>query len=103
MADNNIPAVIDTAEALTAKLAAMRQAQRTFAAYTQEQVDRQVGIIASVCALLAGEDINVLNISQSVLQEYFVMVMLVDLSGCQTAITEISGRLDNIGREISFP
>ncbi len=40
MADNNIPAVIDTAEALTAKLAAMRQAQRTFAAYTQEQVDR---------------------------------------------------------------
>jgi len=40
MADNNIPAVIDTAEALTARLAAMRQAQRTFAAYTQEQVDR---------------------------------------------------------------
>ena len=39
MADNNIPAVIDTAEALTARLAAMRQAQRTFAAYTQEQVD----------------------------------------------------------------
>ena len=40
MADNNIPALIDTAEALTAKLDAMRQAQRTFAAYTQEQVDR---------------------------------------------------------------
>lgn len=59
----------------------------------------QVGIIASVCALLAGEDINVLNISQSVLQEYFVMVMLVDLSGCQTAITEISGRLDKAGQE----
>lgn len=40
MADNNIPAVIDTAEALTEKLAAMRQAQRTFATYSQEQVDR---------------------------------------------------------------
>jgi acetaldehyde dehydrogenase/alcohol dehydrogenase len=40
MADNNIPAVIDTAEALSARLAAMRQAQRTFAAYSQEQVDR---------------------------------------------------------------
>ncbi len=40
MADNNIPAVIDTAEALTAKLTAMRQAQRTFATYSQEQVDR---------------------------------------------------------------
>ena len=40
MAENNIPAVIDTAEALAAKLEAMRQAQRTFAAYSQEQVDR---------------------------------------------------------------
>ena len=59
----------------------------------------QVGIIASVCALLAGEDINVLNISQSVLQEYFVMVMLVDLSGCQTSIVELSGRLDQAGQE----
>lgn len=39
MADKNTPIVIDTAEALTAKLTAMRQAQRTFAAYSQEQVD----------------------------------------------------------------
>ncbi len=40
MADNNIPAIIDTAEALAEKLAAMRQAQRTFATYSQEQVDK---------------------------------------------------------------
>ena len=59
----------------------------------------QVGIIASVCSLLAGEDVNVLNISQSVLQEYFVMVMLVDLSGCQTSIVELSGQLDRAGQE----
>ena len=39
MAENNIPNVIDSAEALAAKLEAMRQAQRAFAAYTQEQVD----------------------------------------------------------------
>ena len=39
MAENNIPTVIDSAEALAAKLEAMRQAQRAFAAYTQEQVD----------------------------------------------------------------
>ena len=35
MADNNIPAIIDTAEALTEKLAAMRQAQRAFSTYSQ--------------------------------------------------------------------
>ena len=40
MADNNIPAAIDTAEALAEKLTAMRRAQRTFAAFSQEQVDR---------------------------------------------------------------
>ena len=40
MADNNIPAIIDTAEALAEKLAAMRQAQRAFATYSQEQVDK---------------------------------------------------------------
>ncbi len=40
MMENRSPAVIDTPEALTAKLEAMRQAQRVFAHYTQEQVDR---------------------------------------------------------------
>ena len=59
----------------------------------------QVGIIASVCALLAEHGVNVLNISQSVLQEYFVMVMLVDLSGCRDSIVELGGRLDKAGQE----
>ena len=40
MADHNISALIDTAEALAAKMDAMRQAQRAFAAFSQEQVDR---------------------------------------------------------------
>ena len=36
----NIPAVIDNAEALEAKMAAMKEAQKLFATYTQEQVDK---------------------------------------------------------------
>ena len=40
----------------------------------------KVGITAAVCALLAQHSINILDISQTVLQEYFTMVMLVDLS-----------------------
>ena len=39
MAVTNVPAVIDNVEALAAKMEAMRQAQRVFATYTQEQVD----------------------------------------------------------------
>ena len=40
----------------------------------------QVGIIAAVCALLSEHKVNVLDISQTVLQEYFTMIMLVDAS-----------------------
>ena len=41
----------------------------------------KVGITAAVCALLAQHSINILDISQTVLQEYFTMVMLVDSPG----------------------
>ena len=38
--ENNIPAIIDTPEVLEAKIAAMKEAQKIFATYTQEQVDK---------------------------------------------------------------
>ncbi|MCD7765402.1 MAG: aldehyde dehydrogenase family protein, partial [Lachnospiraceae bacterium] len=38
--ESNIPDIIDTAEALEAKMAAMKEAQKIFATYTQEQVDK---------------------------------------------------------------
>ena len=41
-----------------------------------------VGIIADVTALLAQYGVNVLDISQTVLQEYFTMIMLVDAAQC---------------------
>lgn len=43
----------------------------------------QVGITAAVCSLLAQHNINILDISQTILQDYFTMVMLVDTSACQ--------------------
>ena len=42
----------------------------------------QVGIIAGVCNRLAEHNINVLDISQTVMQGYFTMMMVVDLSRC---------------------
>ena len=59
----------------------------------------QVGIIASVCSLLSQHNINILDISQTVLQEYLTMVMLVDLSACTDSIGEIGEKLDQAGRE----
>ena len=58
-----------------------------------------VGIIAAVCALLSGYDVNILNISQSILQEYFVMVMLVALTNCQSSVVELGEKLDKAGQE----
>ena len=47
----------------------------------------KVGITAAVCALLAQHSINILDISQTVLQEYFTMVMLVDLSAWEQGLS----------------
>ena len=57
------------------------------------------GIIAYVTALLAEQGINILDISQTILQEYFAMIMLVDLSDCAMSFTELSGFLTAKGRE----
>ena len=53
----------------------------------------RVGIIASVCSLLSEVDVNILDISQTVLQDYFTMVMLVDTAACKVSFVELSENL----------
>lgn len=53
-----------------------------------------VGIIADVTALLAQYGVNVLDISQTVLQEYFTMIMLVDASQCTVPFADLARTLD---------
>lgn len=57
----------------------------------------QVGIIAAVCALLAEHNVNVLDISQTVLQEYFTMIMLVDAGQTKVSFAELSRELESAG------
>ena len=59
----------------------------------------RVGIIANVCTLLAGCGVNILDIRQTVMQEFFTMIMLVDMSGCSLAFNELSDRLKINGEE----
>ena len=59
----------------------------------------RVGITASVCSLLARHNINILDITQTVLQEFFTMVMLVDTSACQQSIGDMADILEQAGRE----
>ena len=57
------------------------------------------GIIAYITALLAEKEVNVLDISQTLLQEYFAMIMLVDLTDCPLSFVELSSFLEEKGRE----
>ena len=61
--------------------------------------DDKVGIIASVAVKLASYNTNILDITQTVLQEYFTMVMLVDTSACTASIGEMSDILAKAGEE----
>ncbi len=57
----------------------------------------KVGIIAAVCTLLAENNVNVLDISQTILREFFTMTMLVDVSACKLPFTVLSTLLENEG------
>ena len=57
------------------------------------------GITAYVTALLAEKEINILDISQTLMQEYFAMIMLVDISDCPLPFHELSQYLADKGTE----
>ena len=57
------------------------------------------GIIAYVSKILADNDINVLDISQTLMQEYFAMIMLVDTSDCKLSFEDLSSLLKEKGEE----
>ena len=58
----------------------------------------RVGIIASVCTALAGFDVNVLDINQTVMQGYFTMMMVVEVSMCNVPLAELVTKMDELGR-----
>lgn len=59
-----------------------------------------VGIIAKVCTYLAENGVNILDISQTIVQDYFNMMMLVDMNGATKPFGDISDELAKVGEEI---
>lgn len=59
-----------------------------------------VGIIARVCTYLAESNINILNISQTIVDEYFNMMMITDTSMSAKKLNVISEELEALGKEI---
>ena len=58
------------------------------------------GIIAKVCTYLAEKDINILDISQTIVQEYFNMMMIVDMGKMNTSFETVADELDELGKSI---
>ena len=59
-----------------------------------------VGIIAKVCTYLANNRINILDISQTIVQDYFNMMMIVDMNDSSKPFGDIADELAQIGEEI---
>lgn len=61
-----------------------------------------VGIIANVCIELAKYNVNVLDISQTVMQGYFTMMMVVDISKSTAPVVELAKIMEEKGHEMSL-
>ncbi len=62
----------------------------------------RVGIIASVCTKLAEYNVNVLDISQTVMQGYFTMMMATDISLCSIPVAELAKQMESVGQEMGL-
>lgn len=54
----------------------------------------KVGIIAGISNILAECSVNILDISQTILQDYFTMIMLVDMSEMKISLKQLVEELD---------
>ena len=62
----------------------------------------RVGIIAAVCMELASYQVNVLDISQTVMEGYFTMMMVVDVSASPIPLAELAKKMDEKGKEMNL-
>ena len=61
-----------------------------------------VGIIASISAECSKQGVNIIDISQSVLRDYFAMIMLVEIENMKASLKDFQAKLDVVGKEKSL-
>lgn len=61
-----------------------------------------VGILAKVSNMCAEKGVNVLEVTQSILQDMFVMVMLVDITGATAEVASLSDQFDALGQSLNL-
>ena len=61
-----------------------------------------VGILAKTCTYLAKAEINILDISQTVVQDYFNMMMIVDTTKCRKPFEDVAAELGELGLKMGL-
>ena len=59
-----------------------------------------VGIIAKICTYMSDRNVNVLDIAQTIVEGYFNMMMIVDLSESSEPLASMASALETLGRDI---
>jgi len=62
----------------------------------------RIGIMAAITGILAKANVNILDISQTIMQELFTMIMLVDISKMNVEFSEMSDMLARAGKELGL-
>ena len=62
----------------------------------------RVGIIANVCTALANYNVNVLDISQTVMQGYFTMMMATEVGQCNVPLAVLATEMEQVGKDMGL-
>jgi ACT domain-containing protein len=79
-----------------------RGAMKSMKAFITVMGRDTVGVVAKVAALCSTLNINIEDVTQSILQGMFAMIMLVDLSGCTVSHEEMRARFDALSKEMGM-
>ena len=62
----------------------------------------KIGIVAKVATAMARANINIIDVNQKIMEDYFVMTMAVDITHANIKIEKIKSRLDKIGSQMAL-
>ncbi|MBM4176123.1 MAG: ACT domain-containing protein [Ignavibacteria bacterium] len=62
----------------------------------------QPGVVSKISSVLSANDCDIQDITQKILQEFFTMIMIVDISNTKKSFKEISGLLEEVAAELNI-
>ncbi len=62
----------------------------------------KVGIIAKLANAMSKDNINIVDVNQKIMEDYFVMTMALDMVDANCSMTKLKKQLDTIGRQMAL-